>query len=117
MRYRKLSPTGDYTVGKKEGTFYKDQPEAVGQAVLTRLKLAQGEWFLNTDQGTPYNSRILGAGMVASYDAAIQEVILNTQGVVGITGYSSGVDPETRAAFVSCTIDTLYGSTPIQATL
>lgn len=62
----------------QSGNFYANQPEAVAQAVQTRLALAQGEWFLDTTAGTPYNTQILGAGTIAYYDAAIQQVILDT---------------------------------------
>lgn len=117
MIYRKLDADGDYTFGQGSGNFYEDQPEAVAQAVKTRLGLIQGEWFLDITNGTPYNSQILGAGNVSKYDHAIQEVILNTQGVVRIVAYSSHVNPNTRAASINCTIDTAYGQTSIQQTL
>ena len=111
MMYRKLTENGDYTFGMQGGNFYKNTPEAVAQAVKTRLGLIQGEWFLDTEAGTPYNSQILGAGMVATYDRAIQEVILGTQGVTEIVSYSSSVNSSTRAASVECTINTVYGQT------
>ena len=110
MKYRVLDLNGDYTFGRASGNHIKDTPETVAQAVRTRLGLIQGEWFLNTSLGTPYNSKILGAGMVATYDRAIQEVILKTRGVKSLVAYSSSIDPTTRAASVNCTIDTIYGS-------
>lgn len=117
MRYRKLDQNGDFVFGAGAGNFYKDQPEAVGQAVKTRLGLIEGEWFLDVTVGTPYNSKILGAGKVPTYDSAIQAVILGTPGVTGIVSYSSYVDPTTRAAQVNCTLNTLYGQTSVQATI
>lgn len=117
MMYRKLDAAGDYTIGLQAGNFLKNTPEAVGQAVKTRLGLIQGEWFLDTTVGTPYNSQILGAGMVSKYDRAIQEVILGTQGVTGIEAYSSSVDPSTRAATVNCTINTVYGKASVNVTI
>lgn len=117
MIYRKLDEDGDYTFGQGPGNFYVDVPEAVAQAVETRLGLIEGEWFLNVNQGTPYNSKILGAGKISSYNYAIQDVIRNTQGVVRIEAYSSDVDPNTRAASVEVTIDTVYGQATINTTL
>lgn len=117
MIYRKLDKDGDYTFGLGAGNFYKDQPEAVAQAVKTRLGLIEGEWFLDITAGTPYNSQILGAGMVSRYDHAIQEVILNTVGVTEIVNYYSQVDPTTRAAQITCTINTLYGTATLTQAL
>lgn len=117
MIYRKLNANGDYTFGLQAGNFYKNIPEAVAQAVKTRLGLIQGEWFLDITVGTPYNSRILGAGTVSKYDRAIQEVILSTQGVKRITAYGSSVDPSTRSASVNCTIDTIYGQAVVNAAI
>jgi hypothetical protein len=117
MRYRTLSPTGDYTFGQNGTNFLVNSPEAVAQAVKTRLAISVGEWFLDLTYGTPYQSKILGAGRVSTYDAAIQDVILNTQGVKGISQYSSKVDPNTRAASVFVVIDTQYGSASVQVSI
>lgn len=117
ITYRKLDDSGDYVFGQQSGNFYKDQPEAVAQAVKTRLGLIEGEWFLDISIGTPYNSQILGAGMVSKYDRAIQTVILNTVGVTRILEYSSQVNPLTRAAQVNCTIETAYGQATFQQNL
>ena len=117
MSYRKLDSNGDYTFGQGVNNFYVDQPETVGQAVMTKLKLFQGEWFLDTTAGTPYSSQILGAGMVATYDAAIQDVILSTPGVNSIISYTSSVNTATRSAEINCTIDTIYGIATIGSTL
>ena len=110
----------DYTFnGTGLSQFYINTPAAVAQAVKTRLELVQGEWFLDINAGTPYNSQILGAGKISSYDQAIREVILNTVGVTEIVEnlYSSFVDPITRAASVQCTINTLYGQASVSAIL
>ena len=115
--YRKLDESGDYTFGQGGGNFFKDQPEAVGQLVKTRLGLIEGEWFLDINEGTPYNSQILGAGTVSKYDAAIQDVIINTNGVTKIVEYSSFFDSSLRSATINCTIDTLYGQTTITQAL
>jgi hypothetical protein len=113
MKYRKLTSAGDYTFGRGDGNFIQNTPETVAQAVRTRLNLRQGEWMLDITEGTPYDSSILGAGKITTYDIAIQEVILNTLGVSGIVDYSSGVDPTTREVTITCTIQTVYGQTQV----
>ena len=54
MRYRKLDAAGDFVFGHGAADYHRDSPEAVAQAVLTRLKLHRGEWFLDRSEGTPY---------------------------------------------------------------
>ena len=46
MRYRIEDANGDMTWGSGDKNFYYNQPEAVAQAVMTRLRLWSGEWFL-----------------------------------------------------------------------
>lgn len=108
MRYRKLDPAGDYTFGHSQTDFLVDSPEAVAQAILTRLNLSTGEWFLNTSDGTPMD-QILGTGHQTTFDQAIKDRILNTPGVIGITSYFSTIDSVVRSIRISATVDTLYG--------
>lgn len=117
MRYRKLDGDGDYTLGTG-ADFHVDTPEAVAQAVKTRLGLWYGEWFLDTSDGTPWNEQILGKRTRGrNYDAAIRQRILGTQGVSEISEYSSSFDGNTRALSVQATITTIYGTTQISTTM
>lgn len=110
MRYRKLDIDGDYVFGRGAGNFYVDEPLAVGQAIKTRLGLNLGEWFLNTSLGVPYDTQILGMGVLGRYDFAIQNVVNNTIGVKRIVSYNSSVNRVTRKARVNLTVDTIYGT-------
>lgn len=117
MRYRKLDENGDYTFGDQQADFYRDSPDTVGQAVLTRLRLNKGEWFVDTSDGTPWSTEVLGERTVAARDAAIKKRILGTPGVTQIDTYDSSFDPETRRLSVSATISTAYGQTTISENL
>jgi hypothetical protein len=112
MRYRILSPTGDYVFGQGRSKFLVNSPDAVGQAAKTRLRLLTGEWFLDQEEGTPYATQILGTNTQSLYDRAIQERVLGTEGVVAIQDYASSLN--NRDLTVSITIDTIYGQTTIQ---
>lgn len=117
MRYRKLTDDGDYTIGSGQD-FHVNSPEAVGQAVLTRLRLWRGEWFVDITDGTPWNEQILGKRQRGrNYDAVIKQRILGTEGVTEITQYTSTYDGETRNVSINATINTVYGITKIQETL
>jgi hypothetical protein len=117
MRYRKLDANGDYTFGHQQADFYRDQPEAVGQAVKTRLGLLTGEWFLDTTEGTPWRTDILGKYTQGAYDAVLKDRILETEGVQSIDAYTSSLDRNTRTLSVTATISTIYGTATVQATL
>lgn len=117
MRYRKLDANGDMTFGRGAADFWRDVPEAPAQAVQTRLFLRLGEWFLDTTDGTPYATQILGKHTAGTRDAAIRERIVGTEGVTSLDAYSSTFDPNTRAFAVQATISTAYGAITIQMPL
>lgn len=117
MIYRKLTDTGDYTFGKGAGNFLSNSPATVGQAIQTALQLMQGEWFIDTSAGVPFDTRILGTGTKAMYDIAIQSAILAVQGVVGIVKYLSSIDAATRNVTIACTVDTIYGAAFVSVNL
>ena len=117
MRYRKLDSAGDYTLGSG-ADFLKNSPEAVAQAVLTRLHLWKGEWFVDVSDGTPYMQDILGKRYQRKNpDSVIKSRILGTPGVTEITSYDSRFDGETRSFTVAATINTAYGAATISETL
>jgi len=115
MRYRKLDANGDYSFGQSQNNFWVDVPDGVAQAVKTRLALLQGEWYLDSTEGTPYSTKILGTGTKDLYDIAIRDRILGTTGVNSIVSYSSSLN--NRILSVAVTIDTIYGTTQITVSL
>jgi hypothetical protein len=114
MRNRALDANGDYQFGGSDAQFLVNSPEAVAQAVRTRLELHTGEWYLDLLEGTPYATKILGENTQPVYDQVIQERILGTAGVLAITDYSSVLD-DTRNLTVTVSITTIYGATAVQA--
>lgn len=117
MRYRKLDMNGDMTFGSQQADFYRNQPEAVAQAVWTRLRLWVGEWFLDQTEGTPYQQAILGKHTRASIEPAIRSRILETQGVTGIEQFNLSTDPDERKVTINATISTAYGPAVVQGVL
>jgi hypothetical protein len=118
MRVRKQDPvTQDYVWGHQQNDFWINAPDGVAQAVLTRLKLFVGEWYLDVTDGTPWTTQVLDKYTKDQYDAAIQDRILGTQGVTQITSYSSSVNTTTRALTVAVTINTQYGSATLSTTI
>lgn len=114
MKYRPLAAGDDYSVGVP---FLANSPQCVGQAILTRLKLWLGEFFLDVTDGTPYLEDILVPLSGMSPDAAIQRRILGTPHVQSISSYSSTFDGPSRTLTVNATVVTDYGPVTIQETL
>ena len=109
MRYRKLDKNGDFVFGHGELDYHRDSPEAVAQAVMTRLKLWSGEWFLDNQEGTPWGVRVLGKHDAADYDPLIRLRILETPGVESLESYESSWEENSRRLAISATINTVYG--------
>jgi hypothetical protein len=118
FRYRRLSDNladplrvgGDMTFGHSQRDFLVDSPTAVAQSVYTRLRLWQGEFFLNLQEGMPWMQEVLvhsaGSGLP---DSAIRARILSTPFVTRIEDYSSFWEPTNRLFTVSCKLWTAFG--------
>lgn len=112
MRYRELDANGDYQFAGNS-PWLVNSPATVAQAILTRMRLYAGEWFLDTREGLD-KALILGYHTQGTRDQAIQQRIRDTPGVLRIVSYSSSVDEE-RNFRVSANVDTIYGETTVEA--
>lgn len=115
MRYRKLSPTGDYMFGSGEGDYLRNSPETVAQACVSRLRLLRGEWFMDESAGTPWDTQVLGAHTGSTRDMTVFGAVLGTEGVLRITDFVSRFDPNLRTYSVRMTVDTVYGQASVAA--
>jgi len=113
MRNRRLDENGDVMFGYGLASLSIDEPETVKLAVLTRLHLGAGEWFLNTDDGTPWATKVLGKYTQSTRDPVVRGRIFDTPGVQAMRQYGSTFDTATRNYVVQATIDTIYGTTTI----
>ena len=103
------------TFGAGSANFLVNSPDAVAQAIMTRLRLELGEWFLDVTEGTAYQTQVLGYGTAKSRDIEVRNRILGTQGVSDIAEYSSANDSH-RNFSVRGVVNTLYGAANIGAT-
>lgn len=117
MRYRKLDDSGDFLFGHGQADFHHDTPQAVAQAVATRLRLFFGEWFLDVAEGTPYVQAVFGKHTAETCGPALRERILDTEGVTALAAFETVYDGETRRLAVNATIETVYGEALIQEVL
>ncbi|MEQ5055460.1 hypothetical protein ABN154_27235 [Klebsiella michiganensis] len=113
MRYRREDDDGDYTFGQGDDTWLVNSPEAVAQAIKTRFLLWYGQWFLDATEGTPWIQSVLGKQRPETYNLAIRQRILETQGVSSITAFNTTVDGRTRRVTFTATVETIYGTTTV----
>lgn len=113
MKYRKLDSDGDYSFGHGSTDWWTDVPDAPAQAVHTRLGLWQGEWFLDSREGMPWTTEVLGKYTESTRDVAIKDHILQTEGVTSIEDYYSDLNRDTRFFSGGVTVNTVYGSVSI----
>lgn len=114
MRNRKWTQSQDVQYGHGAADYWVDDAQGVAQAVVSRLRLLAGEWFLDLQEGTPYVGGVLGKHTKESYDPVLRERILGTEGVTELVAYESIFNGETRALTVNATIATRYGQASVQ---
>lgn len=100
--------------GQSLRNFYIDVPAAPAQAVKTRLLLWLGEWYLDTNEGTPYLQGVLGKHTQTMADTTIQDRVSSTPGVTSFQNFSSSFDSERRSYSARLTLNTVYGLTEVE---
>lgn len=115
MRYRREDSDGEYMFGRGDDTWLINSPEAVAQAVKTRFLLWYGQWFLDNTAGTPWIQSVLSKQKPETYNLAIRQRILETQGVKSIISFNTDLNSKTRRVTFTATIDTLYGTTTVNS--
>lgn len=99
------------TFGRGHADYLRDD-DAIGQNIRTRLLLFIGEWFLDTNEGTPWNLVLdIKPVNTRAVESIIRDRILGTDGVTEITAFSFLFDPISRVAEISVTVRTVNSST------
>lgn len=108
--YRQLNTTGDPQRGNGIGNFLSDV-NAVAQAIQTRLKLLQGEWWENLSLGTPLFQSILGVPNTSNgVGLILRQQILAVPYVTGISDLTVTYAGASRAYTFSATVQTAFGT-------
>lgn len=115
LRYRRLDPQGDMVLGNGSGTFLTGV-EAMRQAISTRLKLLQGEWWERPQDGLPLFQQMLGKPATQAQkelmDLLITERIMDTKLVEGVEAVRS--EMQGRAYTYAASVRTAFGETPVE---
>ena len=113
IRVRTLDVNGDAMRGAGLSNFSADLM-AVAQIILTRLKLLQGEWFEDLNQGTPLFQQLLGKPTTSDgILLVLRERILGTPYVTGISNIGVTYQGSSRAFTFSATVQTQFGSVSV----
>lgn len=89
---------------------YLDGAERVRQQAEFRLNLWRGEWFLDSQFGTPYLQDVLGKQVTLNGAlSAIRAEILAVEGVNGIVEFTYNFDRAERNLSIEFTANTEYG--------
>jgi len=120
MIYRRLDENHDMSFGRGKQDFLEDSvgnPEAIAQAIKTRLLLFLGEWWMDLYDGLPLWEQILGQRI--DNKNIINEILIdrikglllpdNQYGVIGVTEVTSEYNSDSRKYTFSCVVDTIYG--------
>lgn len=111
MRVRKLDENDDMSFGHGDRDYLINSPLAVAQSIKTRLSLWRGEWFLDTEEGMPWLTDILGKPKTpVEY---IRMKILETSGVKEIKSFETYQDQKTRKVTVTVELSTIYGDVEV----
>ena len=99
--------------GASQIEFLVDSPAAFAQAVMTRLGLSKGEYFVDTSQGTPWATQVLGVRTQDTRDQALRDRMSGTIGFKSIISYSSELIGNSRKFNVNARLDSIWGEVTI----
>jgi hypothetical protein len=110
---RALDQNGDPQRGQGLANFLEDG-DAVAQIIATTIKLLQGEWFLNVNDGTPLFQKLLGHATTTQAVALIlRSRILSVPFVTGISSLSVVYVQGARRFVFSASVTTQFGQVSI----
>jgi len=114
--YRQLGPNNDPLWGQGSANFLRDAA-AVAQAIYSRLLLFEGEWWESVLDGTPMWQSILGvANSEQQISLLLQNRILGTPYVTGLTNVQVQVNQAARSFTMSADAQTAFGPVPVTVT-
>jgi len=118
MNYRRLDENGDYCFGHNQQDFVFDT-DAVAQAIETKLKFFQGEWWEDVTAGIPMFQQILGRPATQqtkdAADVLIKDQIASTPGVQSVSNLVS--EFISRQYNFQAQVQTIFGPVELEVML
>lgn len=107
MIFRQLTALNDWTFGKGVSGYATDE-QAIELNVKTRLLSWKGDCFFALGDFVDWLGR-LDRGQEAALNLELQQVILQSFGVVKINSFTGSLNRDTRNYHVTYDIETIFG--------
>jgi len=102
MPFDLLLKNGDISIDPFDIQLNNPGLQAVGQRLAITLNTFKGEFFLNTEFGTPWFQTIFRKGVSKNLiDAQLRSVISSVEGVLQLIEYQSDINPSLRSLTVT----------------
>lgn len=89
---RNLDTDGDITINN-----YVEDKDVILLAIKSRLSFFKGEWFIDTEDGTPYFQEIfVKPARLRLIEGIFKRRILETPGITGLNDFNLDFDQTTR---------------------
>ena len=112
MIIRSTDSNGDFVFGKGKNDYLRNL-DAVVLNISTRLFSWKGNCFFATQEGIDYNS-YLDIGTKDFLDRDVKRVLLQSEGVIKISTFTSSISSDdSRAYSATMTITTIFGNTTV----
>ena len=106
MIIRKVDTDNDWRFGKGNSDYARDE-QALEENLKTRLQSWVGDCFFALNDGIDWNAR-MDVGQQAALTEECRNLILQTEGIVGINAILIEFEPGTRAAVITYNVDTVF---------
>lgn len=117
MKDLKLTQDGDLAIDTFDLALVDGRAQ-VAQRMKTRLKTFLGEWYLNTDRGVPYFEDVFVKDPDTELvNAVLQDQILLDPEITEILTFTAEYDNSIRKMRFTTTVQTVYGTIPVEDTL
>lgn len=99
-----LDNNSDLVISKNTLQFTTDTITEIKQKVICKLRLMQGEWFLDLSKGVPYFTEVLKKNAdLRVLSNIFKNVILSTNGVTELSAFAIDLNTTTRVLTINTT--------------
>lgn len=106
MNFRQLTASGDWTFGGGLSNYATGQ-QAIALNIQTSVLMWAGDFFASLNGWINWKS-LLNIGQEKNMNAALQTLLSQCYGVQNIVSAAIVVNPTTRMAFATYTVNTVY---------